>query len=139
MRQNSLERAVLFLYFSVLKDFLWLAYLVLKVVSYNPMYLFLSWFYRLEESVASYIMFDVRQFCFNGHKSFCMQLVPGYVLLEQRSVDTTNGTYGTTRTTCSEVIRGSFTKNLTKRRMGRLRHQIQRDQLSFGVSYGLNQ
>ena len=74
MRQNSLERAVLFLYFSVLKDFLWLAYLVLKVVSHNPMYLFLSWFRRLEESVASYIMSDVRQFCFNGHKSFCMQL-----------------------------------------------------------------
>ena len=57
----------------VLKDF-GLAYLVLKVVSHNPMYLFLSWFCRLKESVASYIMFDVRQFCFNGHKSFCMQL-----------------------------------------------------------------
>ena len=36
---------------------------------------------------------------------------------------------------CSEMIRGSFTKNLMERSMDSLRHQTQRDQLSFGASY----
>ena len=34
------------------------------------------------------------------------------------------------------IIRGSFTRNLMERRMCRLRHQIQRDQLGFEASYG---
>ena len=37
-RQNSVDNVVLFLYFSWLNDFLWLAYLFLNVVSQSPMY-----------------------------------------------------------------------------------------------------
>ena len=51
--QNSFEREVLFLYFSVLKDCLWLAYLDLNFVTERPMYFFVMLFGKFDDMVAS--------------------------------------------------------------------------------------
>ena len=71
--QYSVDRVVLCLYRSSLKDVLWLLYRCLKVFWHSPMY-FLSWFGMSDESVASYMMLVVWQSRCNGQLFLFVQL-----------------------------------------------------------------
>ena len=71
---TSFDNTESFLYFSLLKDFLWFAYRALNLSSVIPLYTFWLSLYSVEDISASYNAFVVRQCPFTGQLSLLMQL-----------------------------------------------------------------